>query len=90
MYPCCFSKSAREVSVPFSAIANEKIGNARVANMVAAGAIIGLTGITDAETFQTLIRQLPKKQLIEPNLKAFNEGLKSVEKIPRPATSKAG
>ncbi len=76
----------RAVSVPFSAIANEKIGNAQVANMVAAGAIIGLTGIIGAETFQTLIRQLPKKQLIEPNLKAFNEGLKSVEKMPRPAT----
>ncbi len=70
----------RAVPVPFSAIANEQMGNAKVANIVAAGAIIALTGIINADTLRTLIRNLPRKHLIEPNLKALDAGLESVGK----------
>jgi 2-oxoisovalerate ferredoxin oxidoreductase beta subunit len=76
----------RAVPVPFSALANEKLDNPRVANIIAAGAVIGLTGIVQADTMRALIRELPKKQLIEPNLKALDVGLKSVEHIASPTT----
>jgi len=72
-------RGIRAVPVPFSALANEKLDNPRVANIIAAGAVIGLTGIVQAETVRTLIRELPKKQLIEPNLRALEVGLASVK-----------
>jgi 2-oxoglutarate ferredoxin oxidoreductase subunit gamma len=63
----------RAVPIPFSEIANE-LGNAKVANIVAAGAIIGLTGITGVEAFKSLLGTL-KKDLLEANLKALAAGL---------------
>jgi len=78
----------KAVPVPFSAIANEKLGNAKVANVVAAGAIIGLTGIVSADTFRTLIGQLPKKHLIEVNLQALDHGLESMKQFSHPTATK--
>lgn len=63
----------RAVPIPFSEIANE-LGNAKVANVVAAGAIIGLTGVTEREAFKSLLGTL-KKELLEANLKALAAGL---------------
>ena len=63
----------KAIPIPFSEIANE-LGNAKVANIVAAGAIIGLTGITDIEAFKTLLGTL-KKELLDANLKALAAGL---------------
>jgi 2-oxoisovalerate ferredoxin oxidoreductase beta subunit len=63
----------KSVPLPFSDIAN-KLGNAKVANMVAAGAIMELTGLTGADTFATLIHALPRKALVEINLKALKAG----------------
>jgi 2-oxoisovalerate ferredoxin oxidoreductase beta subunit len=74
-------EGAKAIPIPFSAIANDQIGNARVANIVAAGAIIGLTNMVSADTLRVLINELPKKQLIEANMKALEAGLKSVEKF---------
>ncbi len=64
------------VPIPFSEIANQ-LGNAKTANMVAAGAIIALTGITEEESFTALIKKLRKKELIETNLKALAAGRES-------------
>lgn len=63
----------RAVPIPFSEIAND-LGNAKVANVVAAGAIIGLSGITSEESFKTLLEGL-RKELLEANLKALAAGL---------------
>jgi 2-oxoisovalerate ferredoxin oxidoreductase beta subunit len=65
------------IPIPFSDIAN-KLGNAKVANIVAAGAIIALTGITEAKSLKKLINALPKKALIEANLKALEAGREAV------------
>jgi Pyruvate/2-oxoacid:ferredoxin oxidoreductase gamma subunit len=48
--------SVRVVPVPFSAIARA-LGDPRVKNLVALGALQGATGIFPAETFLTAIRQ---------------------------------
>jgi 2-oxoisovalerate ferredoxin oxidoreductase beta subunit len=65
------------IPIPFSDIAN-KLGNAKVANVVAAGAIIALTGITEPESLKKLINALPKKALIEANLKALEAGREAI------------
>ena len=58
------------------------------AALLAAGAVIGLTDMIGAETMRSLINEMPKKHLIETNLKALDEGLKSVKHFV--ATAKAG
>lgn len=79
MYDSSFVKTApipahvTAVPIPFSEIANQ-LGSARSANMVAAGAIVALTGITEEATLTGLIRALKKKELIETNLKALSAG----------------
>ena len=79
IYDSSFVKSVilpahvRAVPIPFSEIAND-LGNAKVANTVAAGAIIGLTGVTNEESFRVLLGTL-KKDLLEANLKALAAGL---------------
>ena len=45
---------------------------------MAAGAVIALTGITEAESLKKLINALPKKALIEANLKALEAGREAV------------
>lgn len=79
IYDSSFVKSVslpshvRAVPIPFSEIANE-LGSAKVANVVAAGVIIGLSGITAEETFRKLLGGL-RKDLLEMNLKALSAGL---------------
>ncbi|MEW5701472.1 MAG: 2-oxoacid:acceptor oxidoreductase family protein [Candidatus Zixiibacteriota bacterium] len=63
----------RAVPIPFSEIANE-LGNAKVANSVAAGAVIALTQIVSEKTYADLLRQLPRKALVDVNLKALAAG----------------
>ena len=79
VYDSSFVKTAEipahvtTIPIPFSEIANQ-LGSAKSANMVAAGAIIALTGITEEQTFISLIQGLKKKELIETNLKALAAG----------------
>lgn len=79
IYDSSFVKSValpphvRAVPIPFSEIAND-LGNAKVANVVAAGAIIGLSGLTSEESFKSLLDGL-RKELLEANLKALAAGL---------------
>jgi 2-oxoisovalerate ferredoxin oxidoreductase beta subunit len=79
VYDSSFVKSATIPShvtpapIPFSEIAN-RLGSAKSANMVAAGAIMALTGITEEATLTGLIKKLKRKDLIETNLKALTAG----------------
>jgi 2-oxoglutarate ferredoxin oxidoreductase subunit gamma len=72
-----------EVLIPANEIAI-KLGNAKVANMVMLAAYVEATDIVN---FKTLIKMLHeklgtrKKELIELNLKAFDEGRKLVKKV---------
>lgn len=70
----------KPIAIPFSEIANT-LGNAKVANMVAAGALIALTGITDEASMIKLIHTLPRKALIEVNLKALAAGRERIEAL---------
>jgi len=70
----------RGIPIPCSDIAN-KLGNAKVANMVAAGAIMALTGMTETATLEALIRALPRKQLVEINLKALAAGREALAAV---------
>jgi 2-oxoisovalerate ferredoxin oxidoreductase beta subunit len=85
IYDSSFVKSVslpghvKAVPIPCSEIAN-KLGNAKVANMVAAGTIIALTNVTAVDQFAKLIRALPKKALIEANLKALEAGQEAAAK----------
>ncbi|MBD3299077.1 MAG: 2-ketoisovalerate ferredoxin oxidoreductase [candidate division Zixibacteria bacterium] len=86
IYDSSFVKSVslpshvKPIAIPFSEIANE-LGNAKVANMVAAGALLALTGITADESMQQLIHELPRKQLIEVNMKALAAGRERMEAL---------
>jgi len=70
----------RAVPIPFSEIANE-LGNAKVANSVAAGAVIALTGVVDNSSYAGLLRQLPKKALVDVNLRALEAGAAAVKQL---------
>jgi 2-oxoglutarate ferredoxin oxidoreductase subunit gamma len=66
----------RYVSVPASQIATE-LGSAKMANMVAVGALVAATGMLTLESvIQTLRDHLPqsKRQLLEPNVQALQRG----------------
>jgi Pyruvate/2-oxoacid:ferredoxin oxidoreductase gamma subunit len=86
IYDSSFVKSVslpshvKAVPIPCSDIAN-KLGNAKAANMVAAGAIIALTNVTAVDVFRRLIEALPKKALIEVNLKALDAGQEAAAKF---------
>jgi len=94
IYDSSFMKSVtlpphiKPVAIPFSEIANE-LGNAKTANMVAAGAVLALTGVSEDETFAQLIRALPRKALVDVNLKALQIGRERMLAL-QPATAGAG
>lgn len=98
IYDSSFVKSvtlpghARAVPIPFSEIAND-LGNAKVANVVAAGAIIALSGITGEESFKAMLGGL-KKELLDANLKALAAGMAEarhyIEKSQQQAAPVAG
>ena len=77
----------RAFPIPFSEIANE-LGNAKVANTVAAGAIIALTQIVTEKVYAELLRQLPKRALVEVNLKALAAGAAAAGRL-KPAAELA-
>ncbi len=61
-------------AIPFTRIAEEKVGSPRVANMVMLGAFSAITGLYDKESLKKTIESHVKKQWIETNLKAVEVG----------------
>ncbi len=59
-----------------------RIGNVRVANMIAAGILIGRTGAVRAKTLEKVIRLMAenREELIPPNLKAIRLGIEIADK----------
>lgn len=65
----------REVySIPFTKLAEEKVGSPRVANMVMLGAFSAITGLYDIESLKNVIRSHTKKEWVEMNIKAADVG----------------
>lgn len=72
-----------EVLIPANDVAI-KAGNPKVANMVMLAAYVEATDIVSFETLTKMLNEklgTRKKELLEINLKAFDEGRKLVEKI---------
>ncbi len=73
----------RYVPVPANDIASE-LGNVRMANMVALGALVAVTGILPLETVgQALGEHLPesKRTMLKPNLQALERGAECAQRV---------
>jgi 2-oxoisovalerate ferredoxin oxidoreductase beta subunit len=66
--------------IPFSQMANE-IGSAKVANMVALGAINAVFDLYPPELVEAMIRGMGKDKFIDVNLRAFKAGTAAVGKV---------
>lgn len=69
---------ARQIGIPIAKIANDA-GNPSALNIVALGALVKLTGIVNAQSVESSIRDefSGKEKLIELNLKAFRGGVEA-------------
>ena len=66
------------IALPATALADE-IGSPKIANMVALGAYLGLTGLLDIEPLNKALATVTKKtSLLESNLKAIQAGFRFV------------
>lgn len=73
---------AKQIGFPFTEIARE-MGNIAVANIVALGAIVKITGLLKEKSIVYAIESTfgEKPKVMELNMKAFNKGLELVEGI---------
>lgn len=71
---------AKQICFPFTEIARE-LGNAAVANIIALGVIIKLTGVLKEESIILAIQDVfgERKKVLELNINAFEKGLKLAE-----------
>jgi len=70
------------IYVPANEIAN-KLGNSKVANMVALGAYVGKTNIVSLDSLEKSLKKVfsnKKKELISLNMKAIRKGMELVNK----------
>ncbi|MET1128405.1 MAG: 2-oxoacid:acceptor oxidoreductase family protein [Thermoproteota archaeon] len=65
--------------VPFTRIAEEKVGTGRVANIVMLGVFTYVTGLVKPETVIETIKETVRPRWREPNIKAFNAGYSYAE-----------
>jgi 2-oxoglutarate ferredoxin oxidoreductase subunit gamma len=68
-------------AVPITEIAEQEIGRAIVANIVALGLIAGLSKVVTPSAMEQAIRARVPKGTEEMNLKAFRKGLETAEKL---------
>lgn len=67
---------ATVVKVPVSAIARDRLGREQVASAVAAGLIVGLTGMVSADALRRAIEVRAPKGTADLNVKAMEEGIR--------------
>ncbi|RLG74936.1 MAG: 2-oxoglutarate oxidoreductase [Thermoprotei archaeon] len=71
--------------IPFTLIAEQKLGTSRVANVVMLGYLLALTNIIDLESLKKSIKENVKEQWIEINIKAlelgYSEGIRRRREI---------
>lgn len=73
--------TSRVISIPFTRIAKEELGNVVVANMVALGAVGKLSGRVDLESLEKALLSRVPKGTEELNRKALYRGFEEAEKI---------
>lgn len=77
-----FSKvQGRVVSLPLTEMAEKNTGRAVVANMVALGALVGLTGVVPEQSLIDATMERIPKGTEELNMKALQLGLEAVKKL---------
>jgi 2-oxoglutarate ferredoxin oxidoreductase subunit gamma len=72
-------KDIKMYPVPATRIAEEVLGKRIVANVVMLGALTGITKIVSKKAMEETLKTSVKKDFVELNLKAFEEGLKVAE-----------
>ena len=74
-------KSGQFYSIPITEIARAEVGRTIVANIVAMGVIVGLTGIVSREALEKAVLRRVPKGTEELNRKALEAGFKAAEKV---------
>lgn len=74
----------RKVLIPFTKIAEERIGNKRVANMVMLGSLSAVTGIVSPDALKKAVRETVGPAWVDINLKAIDEGYLEGSRVKRP------
>jgi len=70
---------ARKLVLPLLRTAEEVVGSANLANMVALGALVGYTGLVSVPSMEEAIKELVEERFLAADLKAFRAGLGLVE-----------
>ncbi len=68
------------LAVPFTQIAIEKFQNVLVANMVALGALVGISHVVSRETVKTTLLSSVRQNFQEINLKALQRGFEEADR----------
>ncbi len=71
----------RVVSIPFTRIARNKLGNELVANTVALGAVAGISNIITQKNIEKSLKKRAPAEMLEINLKAARAGLKTAREV---------
>lgn len=73
--------TSRAVSIPFTRIAKDEIGNVLTANMIALGALGQLSKQVSMKSLEAAVTERMPKGTTELNLKALRVGIKAAKKI---------
>ncbi len=79
---------ARIAAAPLSGVARDEFGREQVASAVAAGFLVGLTGLVGREALRQAIAARAPKGTAELNLKAMDAGLRLAESLPETIPSR--
>ena len=64
----------RVVGLPFAELAQQKLGKVVVANVIAVGALVELTGLVSREALQEALRRRLPAKILDLNLRALELG----------------
>jgi 2-oxoglutarate ferredoxin oxidoreductase subunit gamma len=67
--------AGRSIGVPFTRLAKEETGRAQAANVVALGAVVGITGIVSVESIEKAVSEAVPAGTKEANCRALARGL---------------
>ena len=69
------------LAVPFTQLAMSEYQNVLVANMIALGALVGVSGVVGRDTIKSSLESSVKPQFRELNLKALKRGFEEAERF---------
>jgi len=69
------------ISIPFSKLAEEKVGNRRVANMVMLGSLSVITGLFEVDLLKEVVAESVRPEWKDVNLKAIDVGFEAAKEM---------